>query len=66
MARLVGVLSCTPRDCGFGSWLGHVPIIVCWIPGWGVYARQPIDVSLTSMFLSLPSFLPKINKHILG
>ena len=37
------------------------------IPGQGVYRKQQIDISLLHrcFSLSLPSFLSKINKHIL-
>ena len=40
------------------------------VPGQGVYKRQPIDVSLLLMFLSLslslPSLLSEINKQVLS
>ena len=60
VAQLVGV-SHTQKVAGF------IPVWVHTIPSLGPYERQPIDASLTSLFLLLPSFLSKSNeKNVLG
>lgn len=51
---MVGALSQAPKGCGPDSQSGHY--LGCgWIPGWGTYWRQLIDVTL---------FLPRSLKSI--
>nr|KAF6300571.1 hypothetical protein mMyoMyo1_009045 [Myotis myotis] len=58
VAQLVGALSQAPKGCGLDSQSGHIPRVADWIPGWGTYRRQLIDVDVS---LSLPRSLKSIN-----
>ena len=66
VAQLVGASSHKPKGCRFDPWSGHMPGLRVGSPV-GACKRQPIDVSLTSMFVSLPlsPSLP-LSKHVLG
>ena len=60
VAQLVGASSYTPEVCGFDPWSRHIPRL--WV-------QSPVKVHTGGnqlMFLSLPSSLCKINKHVLG
>ena len=63
MAQLVGALSRALKGCGFGS--RSCTWVAGWIPGPGVYGRQPIDVSL-SLPPSLPLSLKAMKKMFSG
>ena len=67
VARVTGASSFTPKSCSFNSWSGHMSGLWVRSPGQGMCKRQLTDqcFSLASMFLSLPSPLSKINKHVL-
>ena len=59
VAHLVGVSSGTPEGWGSNPGSGHIPHVAGSIP------TTDQCYSLPSMFLSLPSSLSKINKHVL-
>ena len=63
VAQLVRVSSCKPKR----SWVRFPARAHDLVPSWGLYGRQPIDVSHVdvSLPLPLPSLLSKINKHVL-
>ena len=52
----------TLKDCRFNFWSGHIPRLWVQSPSLGSSRKQPIDISHSHQFLSLP----KISKHILG
>ena len=67
ICALAGWLSCLEHCPIRQNVVGSIPDQCTYlgsIPQLGSYRRQPIDVSLTLMFLCL--FLSKINEHILG
>ena len=64
VAPLVGASSHAPKGHRFHSWSGHTPRLQVWFPVEACAGGKPMDVSLTSMFLSLPLCLSGINKCI--
>ena len=47
VAQLVGASSYIPKVCEFDPWSGQIPKVVGSIPDWGMFRRQPINVSLS-------------------
>ena len=54
VAQVFGASSCTPKACRFDPWSGRIWEATSWC------------LSLTSMFLSLPSSLFKVNNYVLS
>ena len=63
--KLVGAPSLELKGCGLDLWSGHMPRLWVWFQLGHIQEAAGQCFLLTSIFLSLPSPLSEINKHIL-